>query len=123
MAQKDLLEAVFNNLVLPSQITLNTARPPQKVVEDDVGTVNENLADRLLAACEELAESTSLDRSVWDALACAINETRRANRDLLSHQSVQFALTHVRDSLDERSWLALHIASQNASLIVHKDTE
>lgn len=131
MAQKPLLEAVFNHLVLPPQIALNPAHthdasgkdPSKKRVEDDEKTIHEELGDRFSLACQTLSCLVPSEVQVWNAVSSALRATRQVNRDLMSVQTVLQALTHVRDSSDEESWVALYIACQNVSLIVHKDTK
>lgn len=131
MAQKPLLEAVFNHLVLPAQITLNptptsdapTKAPSKKRVEDDEKIIQEELGDRFSLACQTLSSLVPSEIEVWNAVSSALRATRQVNRDLMSVQTVLQALIHVRDSPDAESWVALYIACQNVSLLVHKDTK
>lgn len=133
MAQKLLLEAIFNHLVLPPQITLNPSSTKlsrddfrrqeglQQCVETDEKTINEGLAERLIVACNSMSAFT--DPGIWQSISACLKTTRLVNRDLMSMSSVLTGLAAVRDSPDEESWISLHIGKQNVSLILHKDSK
>jgi hypothetical protein len=138
MAQKPLLEAVFNHLVRCStisschpQIILNPTTtsdvsgndPSKKRIEDDAKIIQQELADRFSLACQTLSCLVPSEVEVWDAVSSALRATRQVKRDLMSVQTILQALAHARDSSDEESWVALYIACQNVSLIVHKNAK
>ncbi|KAK7415019.1 hypothetical protein QQZ08_012459 [Neonectria magnoliae] len=104
-----LLDAVFNHLVLPPKL-------PTEFDGDDVSLID-NLGQRLLAACGTLRKLCHFeDGRVWDTLEASMQATRALNHEFLAKNDLTWAFNRLG-----KEWLALHIAKQNAALLVHRD--
>ncbi|ATY61665.1 very large low complexity [Cordyceps militaris] len=109
--RKSLLEAVFDHLVLPSKLP---AAP-----EDDPALLNWEVATRLITACKQL-QSTDLTGH-WKTLETCLLLTRKHHRPA-SVETLVATLSTIAQG-DGANWLALHIAQQNAAIIIHKNVE
>lgn len=107
--QVSLLEAVFDHLVLPPKLP---AAP-----EDDSIPLSWELTNRLIRACGFLESPSS--EIPWRSLDASLLLTRDLHRPVLALTLV----TAFSTIAQEDSWLALHVAQQNAAIIIHKHKE
>ncbi|KAH7009622.1 hypothetical protein EDB80DRAFT_838411 [Ilyonectria destructans] len=106
-----LLNALFHHLVLPP-------KPPRSFDGDNIA-LTRSLGQRLrngLALFRHVG-----DKRVWRTLEASLQATTDLNQGPLYRDDLQKAFELVRDS-DDDVWLGLHVVSQNAALIVHRDT-
>jgi hypothetical protein len=109
--QQLLLDAVFNHLVLPPKL-------PSTFDGDDVSLIK-NLGERLLKACGTLRDLCHFKNGrVWDTIEASLQATRALNHEFLAKENLTWAFNRL-----ENEWLALHIAKQNAALLIHRDEE
>lgn len=105
-----LLEAQFNHLVLP-------ARVPSKE-DDNLADIEVALTDRLLEATRILRDSTDSDGYLdWDSVRRILLTVKALN---LGGKLDKRALTLEFHRLEYDGVLILHVAEQNAGLLVRR---
>ncbi|CAG9940265.1 unnamed protein product [Clonostachys rosea f. rosea IK726] len=111
--KKGRLEAIFDHLVLPAQIS-----------DPDPTGKDEGLAlglGQLLRRSIALLLDGHKNHQVWSALQSAVNSTLKIQSTNAEKESLIAAFTKLGQEADpRRAWLALHVAKQNAGLIIHK---
>ena len=109
--QTSLLEAVFDHLVLPPKLP--------DAPEDGSIPLNWELSSRLIRACRQM-ENLSSDIS-WRTLEASLLLTR----DLHQPVSIETLMTAFSTIAQDggANWLALHVAQQNAAIIIYKNKQ
>ncbi|KAH7316968.1 hypothetical protein B0I35DRAFT_354831 [Stachybotrys elegans] len=105
-----LLEAAFHHLVLPPKL-------PRSFDGDDVDLVR-TLGDRIQNAVDAVRGIE--DTRVKNALTSSLQATRTLNERSLYQQDMLLELRLLGASSDS-TWLGIHVTSQNAALIIHRD--
>ncbi|KAH6972826.1 hypothetical protein BKA56DRAFT_492395 [Ilyonectria sp. MPI-CAGE-AT-0026] len=105
------LSALFHHLVLPPKLPRN--------FDGDNIALTRSLGQRLLNGLALFRHVG--DRRVWRTLEASLQATADLNQGPLYRDDLQKAFELVTDS-DDNVWLGLHVVSQNAALIVHRDT-
>jgi hypothetical protein len=109
--QAATLLAAFSHIVLPPK--LPTA------FDGDDASLSLDFGNRLLHACRTLQSlCPNLGRDVWDTLDLSLRTTLLLNQDILAKDDLLSAFRGLG-----KEWLALHIAKQNAALLVRRDVE
>ncbi|KAJ4329353.1 hypothetical protein N0V84_000248 [Fusarium piperis] len=106
--QSSLIEDVFHHLVLPPKL-------PRKF-DGNNAALTENLGKRLH---ESLAILRFVGNpAIWDALDASLRATRDVNQGLLAGDDLRDGFRAV---IESPIWLTLHVAQQNAALLIHRD--
>lgn len=109
--QAATLLAAFSHIVLPPK--LPTA------YDGDDAALSRDFGNRLVYACRTFRSlCPDLGGDNWETLNLSLRTTILLNQDFLAKGDLLRAFR----SLD-KEWLALHIAKQNAALIVRRDVE
>lgn len=106
--QSSLIEAVFYHLVLPPKL-------PRKFDGDEVA-LTQNLSKRLLEALASLRLMG--EPTTWDNLDASLKATGVVNQGSLAGDDLRDCFKSV---LKSRITLALHVAQQNAALLIQRD--
>ncbi|KAI1493235.1 hypothetical protein F5X96DRAFT_622924 [Biscogniauxia mediterranea] len=111
-AQLGLLRAVFNHLVLPPQI------PGEP--DEDAEAVSHDILSRFIYACRNAVDAHVGEpwTEAFQSLQSSLETCLILNRCQLEKKVV---LDHLRQ-LDENSTLILHVAEQNAAILLRYDT-
>ncbi|KAF4988308.1 hypothetical protein FDECE_15104, partial [Fusarium decemcellulare] len=105
-----LLEALFHHIVLPPKLP--------RSFDGDNTALAQSLGERLQSA---LAVFHGVGNArVWRTLEASLQNTGNLNHGPLYQDDLLKAFRLVKDS-DSSLWLGLHVAPQNAALIVHCD--
>jgi hypothetical protein len=105
-----LLEAVFHHLVLPPKL-------PDSF-DGDNADLARALGERMQNAVDGVHGLD--DRRVKNALTSSLQATRALNDSSLYQEEMLQAFQFLGNSNDN-GWLGIHITSQNAALMVHRD--
>ncbi|TQV93180.1 P-loop containing nucleoside triphosphate hydrolase [Cordyceps javanica] len=108
-----MLEAVFDHLVLPPKLL---AAPDD---DYDASALNWELATRLIKACKQLEDTDATTQ--WRSLEASLLLTRELHNPV-SVETLMAAFRTIADT-EGANWLALHVAQQNAALIIYKNIE
>lgn len=105
-----LLEAQFNHLVLP-------ARVPSKR-DDDLAEIEVAIINRLTDACRVLRDSGSVDSyNEWDNIRRVLVTVKDLNT---GGRLEKLTLLRNFRSLEQGDLLILHVAEQNAGLLIRR---
>ncbi|KAF4338326.1 very large low complexity [Fusarium beomiforme] len=105
-----LLEALFHHLVLPPKL-------PQTFDGDNIALAR-GLVERLQNALSMFRGIG--DPKIWRTLETSLQATKDLNQNPPYLDDFHRALKNLTES-DETVWLGLHVAPQNAALIIHRD--
>lgn len=108
----DLLRAVFNHLVLPPRVPGGE--------DADIEAVSGNVLTRLIRACETVSELTDPPWSeAFRSLQSSLFTCRLLNGAYLDRSAM---LERFRD-LEQDQTLILHVAKQNAALLIRREIQ
>lgn len=105
----DLLESVFNHIVLPAKLPGNQ--------DDNIDGVNGNILNRLLDACDSIAKLSGQDLAkAWELTHHSLRTCRQINQGRLERASLLEAF----HNLQSNHYLILHVVEQNAALLLRR---
>lgn len=128
MVEPRSLQAVFNHLFLPPQLP--------DIEDTDVDEVAENLQERWLAAARSIRDKgsesvhnvanahmlTSIAPDAYTGALQSVSRALKASQTIYEGGAVsRLALTEALQKLENGDFVVLHIAAQNAGVIIKKD--
>lgn len=111
MLTKERLECLFDHVVLPAYIGSSTAERADAFLSHDLGQL-------LLDAFYALREVGDAD--LWKSLQESLDATCAVQRTDGHKDSIMNAFRQISTTEDGRAWFGLHVAKQNAGLLIHK---
>ncbi|CZS92499.1 uncharacterized protein RAG0_03102 [Rhynchosporium agropyri] len=108
----DLLEAVFNHIVLPPKL------PGQQ--DEDLEAVERSIISRLIEACFQFqSRSDQPDTKTWAAIHLSLIVCRHLNSGPLEKAAILDAFSKLRSDCP----LVLYIREQNAALVIRSESK